>query len=101
MRYLILLLVFISFQLSGQIRYSECYLENCDDNPEDLENVKFGYITVPEDYNNPNAKSIDVAFFLVKTTNPNPMPDPVIHVQGGWGSPMVWGVRGFVNLILH
>ena len=81
MRYLILLLVFISFKLSGQIRYSECYLENCDDNLEDFENVKFGYITVPEDYNNPNAKSIDVAFFLVKTTNPNPMPDPVIHVQ--------------------
>lgn len=75
-------------QSIGEIEKTDCFLEDCsfmEKNP----NIEFGYITVPEDYTKPNGIKLKIAFSIIKATNPNPQPDPIIYFQGGWGLPIV------------
>jgi pimeloyl-ACP methyl ester carboxylesterase len=101
MKILTILLILAVTPLFAQVRFTDCYLINCDENPEDYKHVKFGYIMVPENHAYPGGRTLYVAFFLVKTTNPNPKPDPVIFVQGGWGSPDVYGACGYAKSYPH
>jgi pimeloyl-ACP methyl ester carboxylesterase len=53
--------------------------------PEDFQ-PECGYLTVPEDHNQPDGRKIQLHVAIFKSTNPNPAPDPVIHLIGGPGS---------------
>ena len=80
------------------IEKADCFLEDCEVFA-DYSNIEFGYLYVPEDYNNPNEKYIKVAFSIVKSVVDNPEPDPILVFGGGWGYPEVFQTMGYLKTI--
>lgn len=52
-----------------------------------------GFLTVPENRNNPNSRLIQIAFVRFKSTSPNPG-SPIIYLAGGPGSSGIAAARG-------
>jgi pimeloyl-ACP methyl ester carboxylesterase len=50
------------------------------------ETVLCGTITVPENYREPDGKTVDLAFAVLKADSLSPEPDPVIYLHGGPGA---------------
>ena len=51
----------------------------------DYELLECGFVTVPENHNNPSGPTIDLGVAIIKSTDPNPAPDPLFMLQGGPG----------------
>jgi len=84
-----LILIMTSYGYCQKQIYLEktnCFFDDCDQFS-DYPNVEFGYLYVPEDYNNPGGKYIKIAFSIVKSMAANPKPDPILIFGGGWGNP--------------
>jgi pimeloyl-ACP methyl ester carboxylesterase len=47
--------------------------------------VQCGYLIVRENRQNPQSRTIKVAYAIVKAHGPNPQPDPVVYLTGGPG----------------
>lgn len=47
--------------------------------------VDCGYLEVPENRNDPNSRKIKLAYLVLKATNGNAKPDPIVYLQGGPG----------------
>jgi pimeloyl-ACP methyl ester carboxylesterase len=47
--------------------------------------VECGYLTVPENRQQPNGRTIQIAVARAKATSPNPKPDPLVYLTGGPG----------------
>jgi pimeloyl-ACP methyl ester carboxylesterase len=80
----------------GTIQNTTCFLEDCSfmqSHPD----TRFGYITVPEDYDKPEGKTLQIAFSVLKTPNPNFKGDPIIVFAGGWGLPLVHKTSNYVR----
>jgi pimeloyl-ACP methyl ester carboxylesterase len=45
-----------------------------------------GYITLPQDYDNPDTGNVEIYYIQIKSTHPNPQPDPLVYLVGGPGS---------------
>ena len=75
-------------QSSFNIKRSDCFLADCS-GFETMDNVEFGYLTVPEDYSKPDGRQIDIAFAVIKSKVENPETDAVMYFQGGWGAPIL------------
>jgi len=101
MKYLLIsLLTFISIypaksQSIGEVQMTDCYLEDC--SWVENSNVGFGFIVVPENYQKPEGRLIKVAFCIIGARVENPERDGLLYFQGGWGSPMIRSVQGFMN----
>lgn len=95
-RFIFAVLFSISFSLhnSAQINWQPHPLplkENIQDR------IEFGYLAVPENHDIQNSREIFIAFTVVKSSSPDPLPDPVIILPGGPG----YGASGFVDRILE
>lgn len=44
-----------------------------------------GILIVPQDRDEPDGLWIEIAFAVLKSTNPNPAPDPIVYLEGGPG----------------
>ena len=62
--------------------------------------VDCGYLTVPERHENPDGQQIELAVAIVRATDPNPRPDPVVYLEGGPGGSALWGLEGWLGLDL-
>lgn len=62
--------------------------------------VDCGYLTVPERHENPGGQQIELAVAIVRATDPNPRPDPVVYLEGGPGGSALWGLEGWLNIPL-
>lgn len=45
-----------------------------------------GYVTLPQDYENPAAGQVEIFYTLVKSASPQAKPDPLVYLVGGPGS---------------
>lgn len=50
-------------------------------------NVTCGYLVVPEDRSQPTGKTIRLHVVILHSANPTPLPDPILLLNGGPGSP--------------
>jgi pimeloyl-ACP methyl ester carboxylesterase len=62
--------------------------------------VDCGYLTVPERHENPDGQQIELAVAIVRATDPNPRPDPVVYLEGGPGGSALWGLDGWLEFEL-
>lgn len=62
--------------------------------------VDCGYLTVPERHENPDGQQIELAVAIVRATDPNPRPDPVVYLEGGPGGSALWGLEGWLDIPL-
>ena len=53
------------------------------------EDYTCGAFTVPQNWDEPEGRTLDLAFAVVKATGENPEPDPLIYLAGGPGSSAV------------
>ncbi len=49
------------------------------------EDYTCGVFTVPQNWDDPDGRNLDLAFVVVKATGENPEPDPLLHLTGGPG----------------
>ena len=49
--------------------------------------VECGNLFVPEDRSRRDSRLIQLHVAIIRTTNPNPSPDPVVYLAGGWAYP--------------
>ncbi len=77
---------------SPSIQPSECPF----DVPQGYE-VECLVITVPEDRSQPDSPEIKLPVARFKSTNPNPAPDPVIHLYGGPGGSLLDNVNFYLQ----
>ncbi len=61
------------------------------------QNVKCGFLTVPEDRSQPKGRTIQLAVAIFKTPNPRPAPDPLLILAGGPGVPLLATTGQFMN----
>ena len=60
--------------------------------------VLCGEYQVPENRSNSNSRMIRMSFAVLKSLNPNPMPDPVVFVSsGGPGGSSLDALASYVN----
>jgi len=59
--------------------------------------VKFGYLTVPENRQNVDSRKINMAFTLIKSTSKTPESDAVIYLPGGPGQGYSMSVERFLG----
>ncbi|TVQ84304.1 MAG: hypothetical protein EA393_14560, partial [Bacteroidetes bacterium] len=86
----ILVLAAIPFNTLAQIQWE---LHPIELDEEIKDRVRFGYLAVPENRNNPDSREIFMAFTVIESYNENSLPDPVIILPGGPGI----GPNQFVN----
>jgi pimeloyl-ACP methyl ester carboxylesterase len=49
------------------------------------EGVECGYLSVPEDRDDPNGRQVELAYAVLKATGPEARPDPIVYLHGGPG----------------
>ena len=55
------------------------------------ENIECGILTVPENRVNPNGNVVEIPVAIIRSTAPNPAPDPIIYLEGGPGGSALTG----------
>tara|TARA_R100000935_G_scaffold1439_1_gene4514 strand:- start:65821 stop:67728 length:1908 start_codon:yes stop_codon:yes gene_type:complete len=94
------LFISISYaQNIGDLTKTSCFLEDCSI-MKSAPNTEFGYITVPENYNDPASRNLQIAYVILKTENPDFEGDPVLIFQGGWGLPMTDIANAYLRMPL-
>jgi hypothetical protein len=63
-----------------------CSLSNV--TPEILPRLRCGTVSVPRNYDNPAAGWFKLAVVVVKSAQQPALPDPVVYINGGPGSPL-------------
>lgn len=66
----------------------------------EIDGVTCGYLVVPEDRSDPNSPEIYLAVAIISARNGNPLPDPVIYLEGGPGGGALFAVEDFMTLPL-
>jgi pimeloyl-ACP methyl ester carboxylesterase len=56
------------------------------------DNVRCGYLNVPEDRSNPRSRTLRLAVAIAQSRSENPQPDPVIYLHGGPSNHILWRV---------
>jgi Tol biopolymer transport system component/pimeloyl-ACP methyl ester carboxylesterase len=59
--------------------------------------IECGYLTVPEDRNQPTGPEIRLHVAILKSTSPDPQPDPVVHLVGGPGGSLLDDVEPYLS----
>ena len=56
------------------------------------ENIEWGYLNVPENWDKPTGKTIKIAVAILKCTSKNTNSNPVVYVEGGPGAGGIEGI---------
>ncbi len=56
------------------------------------EDYTCGVFTVPQNWDEPDGRNLDLSFVVVNATGENPEPDPLIYLEGGPGSSAILGM---------
>lgn len=61
------------------------------------ENIEWGYLTVPENWDKPEGKTIKMAVAVLKSTSKKTDTNPVIYIEGGPGAGGIKGIWGWLK----
>lgn len=61
------------------------------------QNLEWGHLTVPENWNTPTEKNVKLAIAILKSSNPNTLKEPVVFLQGGPGGSTISAVWPWTN----
>ena len=60
-------------------------IQGSDDPRERLGSIACGTLDVPENWRDPKGRRIQIGYLVLKSTAPQPSPDPVVFLAGGTG----------------
>lgn len=61
------------------------------------ETVTCGYVTLPENYELPNGRQVELSYAVLHSRNERPLPDPVVFLHGGPGSSLIDSLDNAIN----
>ncbi|RUT69547.1 alpha/beta fold hydrolase [Flavobacterium cupreum] len=61
------------------------------------ENIEWGYLTVPENWDQPQGKKIRIAVAILKSTSAKKDDHPVLYIEGGPGAGGIKGIWGWLK----
>ncbi|TCN55440.1 alpha/beta fold hydrolase [Flavobacterium circumlabens] len=61
------------------------------------DNIEWGYLTVPENWDKPEGKKIKMAVAVLKSTSKKADANPVIYIEGGPGAGGIKGIWGWLK----
>jgi pimeloyl-ACP methyl ester carboxylesterase len=64
-----------------------------------LGNVECGAMQVPENWSELTGRQIAITYVVLKSTNPNPKPDPILYLEGGPGGSALISVDAYAGEI--
>ncbi|MEM7348115.1 MAG: hypothetical protein AAF485_28115 [Chloroflexota bacterium] len=62
------------------------------------ETIRCGFVIVPERHDDPTSSLIKISVTIVKSHSPNPLPDPIIYINGGPGGASLGITERLVSL---
>lgn len=62
------------------------------------DDIEWGYLVVPENWDKPESKTIKIAVAILKSTSKNTDPNPVVYIEGGPGA---GGIEGIWTWLRH
>ena len=77
---LFLLLAVSVMAAQGIIESADCY-----EKPDGFIST-CGYVTLPQDYDEPTDGNVEIFYVRIQSKNPQPQPDPLVYLVGGPGS---------------
>lgn len=63
----------------------------------DIERVSCGVVTVPESRDGSSAGQVELMVAVIAAQNGNPLPDPIIYLEGGPGGAAIMAIEEMVN----
>ena len=57
--------------------------------------VTCGILTVPENYNQPNGRQVEISYARIHSKSLSPLPDPIFYLEGGPGGSSIEQLIGF------
>ncbi len=60
--------------------------------------IRCGTLQVPENWQTPGERRVDIAFVVLESTGDDPAPDPVVYLEGGPGGTALVGVPFYADL---
>ncbi len=64
-----------------------------------LGQVECGSMQVPENWSEPTGRQIEITYVVLKSSNPNPKPDPILYLEGGPGGSALMGIDAYAGEI--
>lgn len=61
------------------------------------ENIEWGYLIVPENWEKTNGKTIKVGVAILKSTSKNTTSNPILYIDGGPGAGGIGGIWGWLK----
>ena len=80
---------------SGLRTAKEVFKQRTERRAKEGKDYKCGYLTVPEQHSQPKGKKIKLGVATIESTNPSPLSEPLVMLQGGPGGS---GISNFSNL---
>ncbi|MBN1283795.1 MAG: alpha/beta fold hydrolase [Anaerolineae bacterium] len=65
------------------------------------DNLECGWLTVPEDYDAPDGPTLELAVAILHSLSDDPLPDPIIYLEGGPGGSALVGIDFWVDTPLR
>lgn len=62
---------------------------------DDLGEVECGVVQVPENWSRPGGRLLDITYVTLKSTSPDPAPDPLVYLEGGPGGSALLGLESY------
>lgn len=62
-------------------------------------NVTCGTMQVPENWSQLSGRQIEITYVVLKSTNPDPKPDPILYLEGGPGGSALMGIDAYAGEI--
>ncbi|MEL6673217.1 MAG: alpha/beta fold hydrolase [Bacteroidota bacterium] len=90
----------MSGQSVGEIQWSSFPDQRYEDYPW-KERIKFGYLTIPADYRQPEGKTYRLAFVKLSARRRPALADPILIFEGGWGKPSLQSLDFYANTFLN
>ncbi len=63
-----------------------------------LGDVECGTLEVPENWLQPEGRTISISYVVLKSTGANPEPDPIVYLEGGPGGSALSGIGTFAEI---
>jgi pimeloyl-ACP methyl ester carboxylesterase len=79
--------------------YAEYEVVDCAEIPimEGIPGIECGFLYVPEDRDNPDSPEVGIAVVIIYSTSPNPLPDPVLYLEGGPGGSGLFAIEDWIE----
>ncbi|MEM6803669.1 MAG: alpha/beta fold hydrolase [Bacteroidota bacterium] len=85
-------------QKAGDILWTQPFLQ--EEDMTNLDRLKFGYLIIPENYDEPEGKLFKMAFVIIKAQIQAAEKDAVLYFMGGWGSAAIKNLDFYKNNFL-